>query len=255
MPACLTRLVAATVAVAGFLTHAPRAAADYILDDFNSPSPGQMYQITLLSNGQTSYTYPGSGATPVSPTVSRIVTVSVTEPADPAFNAASGTIGGGAFTLATDDKAEVTAALSYALTGASGDLTGATGLGLGFVALDPGLNPDGSVAAAAPVTVTLTDASNRTTSLTTAVAGSGNPFTASFDFGSFAGDSAFDFSRVSSVSLILNGGSGSQRGIDFTLDNVHVKTSNPVPAPPAVLLAGVGALALIGRARLIRSQS
>lgn len=243
----LPRLAVAAVAVAGFLTLAPRASADYVLDDFNNPSPGTNYQIKAF-NGNP-YTSP---TTTVSPTVSRVVTVNVTEPNDPAFNAASGTIGGGTLSLATTDLTKATATISYALTGASRNLTGATGLDLGFVALDPGLLPSGGAATSTAATVTLTDGNGRTRSIDTTINGNGNPFTQSFDFSSFTGSSSFNFGNVKNISIILNGGSNSQKGVDLTLDNVKVKT---VPAPPAVLLAGVGVLALLGRARLTRKPA
>lgn len=252
MLARLPRLAVAAVAVAGFLTYAPRASADYVLDDFNNPNPGTNYQIKAF-NGNP-YVSP---STTVSSTVSRVVTVNVTAPNDPAFNAASGTIGGGAFSLATTDLTKATATISYGLSGSGRNLTGATGLSLGFVALDPGLQPDGTAATTSPITITLTDGSNqmRTRTLDATVPGNGNPFTQSFDFSSFTGNNNFNFGNVKNISIILNGGSGSQKGIDFTLDNVKVKSPNPVPAPPAVLLAGVGVLALIGRARLARKPA
>lgn len=244
MLARLPRLAAAVVAVAGFLTHAPRASADYVLDDFNNPSPGTIYQISLL-NGTGPYTSP---TTTVSSGVTRTVQVSVnTTPVN--FNSVSGTIGGGVFTMDSDNSSAATSKITYALTGASRNLSGATGLSLNFLNLDPGTVPTGGTPNSVPVQVQLVT-STGTRTLNTTITGSGAPFTRDFDFSSFSGTG--NMSQVNSIVFTINRPAVSQRAVDFALDGVSVKQ---VPAPPAVLLAGLGVLALLGRARLARKPA
>jgi hypothetical protein len=243
----------AVVAVAGFLAHSPRASADYILDSFNNPNPGQIYQISLL-NGNP-YTSPAAS---VSAGVSRTVQVSVSStPVN--FNSVSGTIGGGIFTMDSDNSSAAASKITYSLTGAASNLTGATGLSLTFNRLDAGLSGTGN-AANIPVTVSVATAGGTLTSTTT-LPNSASPFTQSFDLNSFTGTG--DLSRVSSITFTLNATlrangtlntTNSRTAVDFSLDEVSVKGPNPVPAPPGLLLAGVGGLALLGRARLTRKK-
>lgn len=244
MLARLPRIIVAAVAVAGFLTHAPRASADYVLDGFDNPSPGQIYQISLL-NGTGPYTSP---TTAVSAGVARTVEVSVsTTPVN--FNSVSGTIGGGVFTMDSDNSSAATSRITYALSGSAANLTGATGVELGFLNLDPGTTAGGGAATSMPVTIEIMTATGTLTG-TTLIDGSGVPFSKSIDFSSLSGTG--DLSQVNSITFTMNGGSPSQKAVDFALDSITVKT---VPAPPAALLAGFGVLALLGRARFTRKSA
>jgi len=238
MQARLSRLAVVAVTVAGFLTLAPRASADYILDGFDNPNPGQIYQISLL-NGNP-YTSP---TTAVSSGVTRTIQVAVSStPVN--FNSVSGTIGGGSFSMDTDNVTKASSQITFALSGAASNLSGATGVSLGFLNLDAG-----NSATSIPVTVQVVTATG-TRTFTGTIDESSGAFTKDFNFSSFTGSG--NLSQVNSIVLTLNGGSSSKVATDFALDSVSVKGPNPVPAPPALLLAGVGALALIGRARLAR---
>jgi hypothetical protein len=248
-----TRLLVAAVAVAGFMAHAPRASADYILDTFDSPNPGDYYQISLV-NGVGPYTSP---TTAVSAGVTRAVRVSVsTTPVNK--NSVSGTIGGGTFTMDTDNSSAAASQITYALTGAAGDLSGATGVSLTFARLDAGLTATG-YATDIPAAIQVVTATGTLTLNTAALPASAAAFTRGFDFGAFTGTG--DLSRVSSITFTLNArlnGSGgldttsSRAAVDFALDGVSV--TKPAPAPPGLVLAGVGGLALLGRARLARKR-
>lgn len=241
MLARLPRLVVAVAAVAGFLAQAPRASADYILDNFSSPNPGDYYQISLV-NGVGPYTSP---TTTVSAGVTRTVQVSVsTTPIN--NNSVSGTIGGGTFTMDTDNSSKATSQITYSLTGAASNLSGATGLSLQFANLDAG-----TTATTIPVSVAVNTATG-TRTFTGTITESATAFTQTFAFSSFSGSG--DLGQVNSIVFTLNNTANSRTAVDFAMTGVTVNTPNAVPAPPGLLLAGIGGLALLGRARLARKK-
>jgi hypothetical protein len=230
------RLLVALFAVAGFVQLSPRASADFVLDNFNTPSPGTNYQITLLNANP--YTSPTDT---ISPGVNRTVTVTVTTPVNPAFNAASGTIGGGLFSLDTANDSKVNSRIRYDLSGSAQNLSLATGLVLDFETFNAGNLTATTAATDIPLTVSLVT-STGTRTLNTFISGD-----ATLNFSSFSGTG--NMSQVSRIDITLNNTTNSRLATDFALDKIVVKA---IPAPPAVLLAGVGVLALIGRARLTR---
>ena len=241
----LSACVAAVVA-SGFLAGSPRATAAYVLDNLNVPTPGTPYQITLL-NAAPTYTSPSDI---ISAGVSRQITVNVTAPVNPAFNAVSGTIGSGAFSLNTDDLTKANASITYTLTGSASNLTGTTGLSLQFIALNAGnvTNTPLVVASNIPVTITVVT-SGGTKSLTTSIS-SLNP---TFNFASFTGPGTLALGNVSSIRIALNGGANSRFATDFSLDNVKVL---PVPAPAGIVLGAIGFVGLLGgRARSLRRKA
>lgn len=239
----MSRLLLTTAAVLATLAAPSAARADYVLDSFTNPSPGTIYQIALLNSNP--YTAP---STAVSATVTRDVTVTVIAPLPPNFNGVSGTIGGGAFSMDTDNATDARSDLTYTLTGASRNLTGATGLDLAFINVNPG-NTSTGVATTMPVKIDLVTATG-TLSLTTTVAGTAVPLAKTFNFASFTGTG--NLSQVNSIKISLNGPAGNVAA-DFALDEIRVRA--PVPAPPAVLLAGMGLVVLAGRSRLRRKAT
>lgn len=229
-----TRLAAVALVVAGFLSLTPRASADFV-DTFDLPNPQAYYQIALLNGNPYN-----SPALVVSPDVTRAIQVMAVPPLDPdnSNNAVSGYIGQGRFSLAADGNTAATAKVTYMLSGTAGNLTGLTTVELDFRKLDAGTG-----ASTTPVTVSITSG-GVTQSFTKSVAESNMSFTESFAVGSLTGN-------VESITVTLNSGSPAQTAVDFTLDAIRVKT---VPAPPALLLAGFGVLALVGRARFTRAK-
>lgn len=237
------RLVAAILVVVAFQSLTPRASAEFI-DGFDVPNPGRIYQIALLDGNPYN-----SPTDVVSPGVTRDIRVEVSSPVPPNFNSASGTIGGGTFTMDTDNASAATSTIRFTLTGAASNLSGATGVNLAFLNLDTG---NGNVTPV-PISVSIATATG-TLTRDSAISGSTAPFTASFAIGSFSGSG--DLSQVNSITIVLNG-TNSQKAVDFALDEVSLTPTvvPPIPAPPGLLLAGVGVLALVGRARWTRKPT
>ncbi len=241
------RLAAAALVVAGFLSLTPRASAEFI-DGFDSGNPTGTYLILERSPNP----YENNG-TNVGAGVTRDIKVQVVSPLPPNFNSASGTVGGGLFSMSTDDNSAATATIRYTLTPAAGNLSGADSLDLRFLTLDGG---NSSLTTPVSVSITTSTGTVTRTALVPDVA-LGSPATVSFNLGSFTGS---DLATVSEITITLNGGTSGggdaakppQIAADFSLDSVSVK---PVPAPPALLLAGFGVLALVGRARWTRKPT
>jgi hypothetical protein len=234
------RFGAAAIAVAAFLTLSPTASADYFLDTFSTPASGTNYQIALLNSNP--YNSPVDN---VSAGLTRQIQVSVSAPLPPNFNSVSGTIGGGQFSLNTDNQTKATGTITYTLSGTAGNLTGATGIQLGFANMDPG-----TLAVNTPVTISIATAGGGTMTDTTTIPGGATPFAQNYNFSSFSKSGTVDLSHVTGITITLNGGATPNTATDFQMSDV--KVLKPVPAPPAVLLAGFGALALLGRARWTR---
>lgn len=240
----MTRLLlTSVVAVAATLAAPAAARADFVLDTFSNPTPGTIYQIALLNSNP--YKAP---TTAVGAGIARDVTVTVVAPLPPTFNGVSGQIGGGIYSMDTDNMTKATSEIKYTLTGAAGNLTGATGLQLAFLNMNPG-NTSTGVATSTPVTVTVVT-SGGTKSLTTTIAGNALPFTKSFAFSSFTGAS-WNLGSVSSITFTINGGAAPNTATDFALDEIRVKQ---VPAPAGLILAGIGLVGLVGRSRFTRKS-
>lgn len=235
----MNRLSLTAVVAAAALLGAPAAArADYVLDTFANPDPATIYQISLL-NGNP-YTSP---TTTVSAGVTRSIQVTVnTTPVN--FNSVSGTIGGGTFTMDSDNSSAATSKLTYALSGAASNLSGASGLELAFKTFDAG-----TAASSTPVTIEVVTKTG-TLTRTTTIAESATPFTQSFAFATFTGSG--NLGQVNTIRVTINGGSGTQTAVDFAMDEVRVTA---VPAPPALLLGAIGLAGLVGRARLRRAAT
>ena len=243
------RLAVASLVVAGFLSLTPRASAGFV-DTFDSPTPATYYQILGDPRGGPQTPSPYTLSTPLGGGVTRDVTVTVVSPTPPGPNSVSGDIGGGIFSMDTNNNSVVTADIKYTLTGSAGNLTGVTAVELDFNNFDAGTG-----ASSTPVTVSITTTSG-TQTVTKLVTESKTAFTESFAIPSLAGD-------VQSIKITLNSNSpfdpraSLQTAVDFSLDTVRVKGSTNipgVPAPPALLLAGFGVLALVGRARFTRAK-
>ncbi|MBN9521861.1 hypothetical protein J0H58_25655 [bacterium] len=161
----------AVVAVAATLGAPAAARADFILDSFNSPSPGTLYFVSFSNTNP--YTQIDKG---IAPGVDRTVTVKVNEPPlNP--TSANGTIGGGTLVVNSDTASSVTTELSYALSGAAGNLSGATGLQLGFLSFDVGTG-----FSTTPITIDIVTATGTLTT-TMAAPGSTVPYNQSFAAG------------------------------------------------------------------------
>ncbi len=234
----MNRLLFTTIATAATLGAPAAARADFVLDTFANPSPGQEYLVAR--DNASPYT---SSTTTVSAGVSRSIQVTVVSPNPPNFNSVSGIIGNGAFTMDSANDGAVTAQISYALSGSAGNLAGAGALELAFKNVNPG--NDGTVGP--PITIDIVTATGTLTTTTT-IPGSTIPYSQSFAFGSFTGTG--DLSQVNTIRITINGGASPQTAVDFAMDEIRVRTA--VPAPPALVLAGIGLVGLLGRSRLRR---
>ncbi|HEX4611662.1 MAG TPA: hypothetical protein VH092_25930, partial [Urbifossiella sp.] len=165
-------------------------------------------------------------------------------PLPPNFNSVSGTIGGGSFSMNTDNATKASSALTYTLSGAASNLSGASGITLGFQDMDPG-----AASSSVPVTISIVTSTGTLTDTTT-IAGNTNPFTQTFALSSFTGSG--NLGHVNSIRITINGGASSETAVDFAMDEVKIKT---VPAPPALVLAAIGFVGLIGRNRFLRKAA
>lgn len=177
---------------------------------------------------------------------SRTATITVVNPIPPDFNSAGGTIGGGTFSVDINNSTLAFATLSY--TTGSADFSTGTGVRLDFINLNPG-NTSTVVALDMPISVSISTSTGTLTS-SISVAGSGAPFPVNLPFASFTGTG--DLSSVNGMAIELNsGGPGGRFASDFVLDTVTIPT-NVVPAPPAIVLAGLAVPVLLLRRRAAR---
>ena len=229
------RLISVVAAAAGLAIASP-ARADIVIDTFTDPATVN-YQINLLNSNP--FTAP---STLLSNGLTRDLKVTVTSPPFPAFNAASGSIGSGAFSLNTDSATTAFATIKYSGFGAgTSDFTGGSAIRLDFTDLNPG-NTSTGVAPDMPISVSIVTGTGTLTQTFAAVGGPS--FNALLSFASFSGTG--DLSNVTGLEVNLNSGStGGRIASDFVLDNIVVPT-NAVPAPPAfaLLLAAAPVIAL-----------
>jgi hypothetical protein len=227
----LRKIALATLMMFG-LSAAVRA--DIVIDTFTDAATVN-YQINL-SNGNPLTLTPvllpsGFG---------RTTYIEVVSPTPPNFNSVSGSIGGGTFSVDTNNSSQVFATLTYA---GIGDFSGGTGIRLDFVNLNPG-NTSTTVALDMPISVAISTGTGTLTS-TVNVAGSGAPFPVNLPFASFTGTG--NLADVTGLAITLNsGGPNGRIASDFVLDNVVIPT-NAVPAPPALVLAVAAAPMLLVR--------
>jgi hypothetical protein len=233
-----SRLHSAFVAVAvaaGLLSGSPRASANYVLDSFDSPTAVQNFAIA--DKNANPYTLTTNG---ISPGVDRTLRVEVLVPNPANAFSATGHVGGGDLFVDADNASTITATLTYTLTGSAQNLTGSGAIDLGFKNLDAGNS-------VTDITYKMTVVTSDGTYVKTGTINeSTNPFTASLSLAGVGG-----LSQVSSISIQLND-TDSRVATDYALDSVSVRA---VPAPPAVVLAGIGFVGLIGRSRLLRRKT
>jgi len=219
----LVRNLAVAVAAAAA---AGSASADFVIDTFAAPNPGVNYQITAFNSNPWDRTDAIAGG------LSRATHVEVTSPIPPQFNAVGGTLGGGSFSVDSNNATTAFATLTYnGFTSTTGNFSGTNGIQIAFINLNPGNVPSGPVAADMPVTFAIATVSG-TLTYTAHVTGYGLPFTVNANYNQFSGTG--DLSHVTSVKISLNTGSDSRVASDYILDEIKTTT---VPAPPAVFLA------------------
>jgi len=237
----MSRLVLSSVVAGAILAFgsAGTARADFVLDDFSNPTPFQKYQITELNAN------PYNNSTTLTPSVTRAIQVAVTAPLPPNFNAVSGVVGGGEFEMSAASTVTAMSTVTYNFTTVPQNLSGATGLTLDFISLNQDAAPG---TAALPVKIDIAT-STGTKSFTGSIANQSGAFSTTFALASFTGTG--NLSAVNSIKFTFNGTNGTMDQ-DFRLDNVKVNKPNAVPAPPALVLAGMGFVALFGRSRLNR---
>jgi hypothetical protein len=216
------------------------ARADFVIDDFSSPNPGVLYDIPQINPNP--FAIPpqalGGGLT-------RTGTVEVIS-----GTAATGVIGndprtpslGSVFELSTPASSTAVATLNYNYSSPTDfSALAAESLVMSFTFAD--LN--------VPYSLTLRDADGGSATVT-GLASSG-PGTYATPLSAFAG---VNLSRVSGLDIVLNrdvNTNASTTSADFVLDEVRVPT-NPVPAPPAVLLA-LAVLPVLGLRRMLRPKA
>jgi hypothetical protein len=222
-------------AVALFAAAVAPARADFVLDDFSAPSPAVSYAITASNPN------PYSLSTGIAGGVTRTATINVVSGVS-AFSA-TGQVGGGLFELSTPAASTATATLSYAYASPTDFVAGGVNaISMQFAFAD--LN--------VPYSFVVRDADGATSTVTgLATSGPGTYTTALSSF------SGVDLTRVSGFDIVLNQNvatGASQTSADFILNNVSVVQDtppNPVPAPPAALLA-LAVLPAVGLRRVLR---
>jgi len=227
----------ASVAVAALLAGvvAP-AKADFTIDDFSAPNPGVVYDAPGAVGGTTAL---GGGLTR-----SAFVTLL-------SGNSVSGVLGtdtrpsplGTVFEQSTPASATAYSQLAYNYGSTQNwAATGVSGLSLSFSFADLSV----------PYTLVLRDDTGGTSTLTGTVVGANtyaNPFS------SFTGSA--DLTRIAGFDVYLNRNTVagvSATSADFVLDTVSANQSNPVPAPPAALLA-LAALPALALRRKLRAKA
>ena len=212
------------------------ARADFVIDDFNTPTSPLQYSLA----GAVGSTFTDS--TTLSPGLVRDLTVTQETNPSGLGNKTNGTIGGGAFDLATAANTTSFASLLYTYSTAQNLSAGGTAVQFTFGFAD--LNT--------PFSVRIKDSSgasaNRTGTVTNATAG-----TFTLDLNGFG----VDLASVSSIELLLNRNvntGASTTSADLTLTDVRITTPPvtdlppAVPAPPALALFAA-ALPALGLAR------
>jgi hypothetical protein len=239
----LRRLTAAIAVAVGLVAAGP-ARADIVIDTFTDPSV-TVYQIAQFNSSPYS-----TGGIALSNGLTRNLTVTVASPAVPDFNAASGTIGAGSFSMDVNNNTVAFASIDYSGFGAgTNDFSAGTSIRLDFINLNPGNTATG-VAPDLPMTVTISTGSGTLTQ-TINVAGSGAPFSVDLPFAGFSGTG--DLSSIGGLNITLNAADG-RIASDFVLDNVVVPT-NAVPAPPALALLLAAAPVLVLRRRMAKKTA
>lgn len=212
---------------------APAAArADYIIDDFATPTTPSPYQIALLSSNPYTLTDPlGNGLT-------RTLTVQVLNPLPPDFDSLTGAIGGGVFRFNSESAATAVATLTY--TGIGSAITGASGIDLSILKWD-----SGNGVTTAPVRITVTTGSG-TLVYNGSIGDTASGYVYHAPFSAFSGSG--DLGNVSSLQVVLNAPPGSNEATDLRINAVTA-----VPAP-AGLLALASAAPVFVLARFVRRR-
>ena len=239
----LRRLTAAIAATVGLVVAGP-AKADIVIDTFTDPSL-TVYQISQFNSSPYS-----TGGIGLSNGLTRNVTVTVASPAVPDFNAVSGSLGAGTFSMDVNNNTVAFASISYSGFGpGTSDFSAGTGVRLDFINVNPGNTPTG-VAPDVPVTVSISTGGGTLTQSVN-VAGSGAPFSVFLPFAGFSGTG--NLMDIGGLDVTLNAANG-RIASDLVLDNIVVPT-NAVPAPPALALLLAAAPVLILRRRMAKKTA
>ncbi len=201
------------------------ARADIIIDDFSAPTPGITYLIALTDPNPSVFNTPN-----VQPGIDRSVTLTVSSPATPFANSMSGDIGGaaGIFTMSLNNSSSGNAAINYTFASSTNFVpTGIMG-SLQYLS-----SADAGFGANVPLNFVISTASgdlsfNTTMNLTATFTPTDVPLA------SFVGTG--DLTQVTGLSITITGG----QAADVALDSISITTPqepDPVPAPPAALLA------------------
>lgn len=223
------RLLFAALATAATLAAPTAARAEYIVDNFNTPT--QTFAIT--SAGTNPWTTPRSSsdwtgsATVTSTPTFTTGGVSGYLGADP-----DGIMGNGLGVFS--GRATATATLQYSFTTPQ-DFSTIPGAGVVLRFADSDQNM--------PFTVTLGDGAGTATGTATT---NGVPGVYYIPFTELTG--TVDFSSIDTLQVVVNGNPGALSGTDFVLTEVKIA---PVPAPAGVVL-GLAALPGLGLWRLRR---
>ena len=248
----LPRAVAAVALLTGA---AMPAKADVLLDDFSNPNPAVSYSISSTSPAPFSNSTNLGTSALLGVTVNRTASVNVTDGLTTfpttGFVGVDSNLGAG-FAIFTPGGTTAVGDLKYTFGSAANFTTsGVDSLSLNFKSAD--LN--------VPYSFVLTDANGTkaiVTGLETASSGQGaGTYTTSLS-AFVANNPAIDLTKITEFDIEVNGKSGSLSpapSADFQLGSVSiVQSANPVPAPPAVLLAAA-ALPALGLRRVLRKKA
>lgn len=198
--------------------------ADITIDDFSAPNPGIEYLINFSDPNPSVFTTPN-----ISPGISRTVTLTVTSPTPPNINSMSGEIGGvnGIFSMSLNNSSSGNAVINYTFSSPIDFVpTGQMGSLRYLSSADAGFGPN------VPLNFVLTTASGDL-SFNTFMNLTGTFTPSDVPLSSFTGTG--DLTQVTGMSVTILGGQAAD--VALTMISITTPDVDPIPAPPAALLA------------------
>lgn len=198
--------------------------ADITIDDFGAPNPGITYLINFSDPNPSVFVTPNIG-----PGINRTVTLTVTTPNPPVVNSMGGEIGGpaGIFSMSLNNSSSGNAVINYSFSSAINFVPTGTPGSLRYLS-----TADAGFGTNVPLNFVITTASGDL-SFNTFMNLTGTFTPTDVPLANFTGTG--DLTQVTGMSVTILGG----QAADVALDMLTVTTPqvDPIPAPPAALLA------------------